>query len=209
MFAVGVIPAIRRATWTPTLFVALTLAPGSLSIAQEHESDRDASRNELLEAPEGAHEEHSHRNALGFILANTYEAEEQVNFFTVGAEYSRGFTERFDVVFEFEYLPKPNAWIFVAPLVVKVAGELEVFAGPGIEHRSRRASSGEGGEGEHGERAAEGGADNLFLFRFGVGYHFSLGERFFLVPHALLDLVDEQSGVAKAVVYGVNVGFGF
>ena len=159
----------------------------------------------------GSNEEHFHRNEIAFVIANTYEAAEDENFFTLGAEYARLFTERFGVAGELEALPDPNAWIFVVPFLYKVAGELEVFAGAGLEHLSRRSGSGgeEGEGGEHDEHAEESGADNLFLFRVGAGYHIPLGERFVMVPHVAVDFVKEEHEVAKALVYGVKVGFGF
>ncbi len=158
-----------------------------------------------------SNEEHFHRNEIAFVIANTYEAAEGENFFTLGAEYARLFTERFGVTGELEVLPDPNAWIFVVPFTFKVAGELGMFAGAGLEHLSRRTGSGgeEGEGGEHDENAEESGADNLFLFRVGAGYHIPLGARFFMTPHVALDFVKEEHEVAKALVYGVKVGFGF
>ena len=118
------------------------------------------------------------------------------------------------VVGEFEYGPDPNAWVFVAPIEVKLVGELEVFAGPGIEHLSRRNRAASE-RGEHGEETEHGGsedaegADNLFLIRVGAGYHVPLGERFYMFPHVAVDFVNEEHEVAKAVVYGVTFGLGF
>lgn len=124
-------------------------------------------------------EEHEHKNGLAFVAANTYEAEDEANFFTLGGEYSRALTERLGIIAEFEYLPKPNAWVFVVPVKVIVWREHEVFGGPGIEHLSRR-SDGEDEAGGHGETESESGADNLFLVRVGAAYHvpLALGERF-------------------------------
>lgn len=161
------------------------------------------------------HEEHFRPNAVALVVASTYEATEEANYFTLGAEYGRWFTERFGVVGEFEVLPELDAWVFVVPFVFKLAGEFEVFAGMGLEHLARRSRRVEGEElGHHEdlerrERVLESGADNLFLFRLGAGYHIPLGERFFMVPHVALDLIDEEEEVAKAVVYGVALGFDF
>ncbi len=187
----GVQPLTRCSRWlfAPALVVGLS------------------SSNAWAQHEEAAHQEHFHRNSVGFLIANTYEAEGKVNIFTIGGEYSHWFTERFGISGAFEYGPQPNAWVFVAPFAFKVAGELEVFAGPGIEHLSRRAHGHE--EEAQGEVSGEGGGDNLFLFRVGVGYHIPLGERFYMLPSVALDFVNEESEVAKAVVYGVTFGLGF
>jgi hypothetical protein len=187
------------------------LVPG---MASAQEPTEPAGQAEPVEHAEEF--EHDHKNSLGFLVANTYEAEGDVNIFTIGGEYQRSLTERFAIQGVFEYGPDPNAWVFVAPFVFKVVKELEVFAGPGLEHLSRRPEHhSEVEEIEmHGPEAPaeppeEEDVDNLFLFRVGTGYHVPLNERFFLVPHVALDFVDEEHEVAKAVVYGVTIGFGF
>ena len=52
-------------------------------------------------------------------------------------------------------------------------------------------------------------AQNLFLMRVGAAYNFHLGGRLSLVPNVRLDLVSEEHGWTKAVVYAVNFAIEF
>jgi hypothetical protein len=177
--------------WPLTAFVmGVGLTPSAS--AQEHGSEASG------------HEEHFHRNELALVLASTYEAGEEKNLFTVGGEYERRFTSRLGAGATFEHLSEVGGWVFIFPITFRVYRELKLLAGPGFEHQSRRPE-------EHGDVPGEvgGEAENLFLFRIGVHYGFELGERYSIVPGIELDWIDEEHGVARALVYGVNLGVAF
>jgi hypothetical protein len=185
------------------LLASCLLAPTTW--AQEH-----------VEHSSEAHEEHFHRNELALILASTYEAEESKNVFTIGGEYERRFTPRFGVAVTVEILDSIDARVLVFPVTIRVVRDLKVVVGPGWERLSRRHSSEEDEdphadphEESHESEPAESGAENLFLFRFGVHYGFEFGGRYSITPGIDLDLINEEHGVAKAVVYGVNFGIAF
>ena len=150
--------------------------------------------------------EHAHPNEVGLIVAGTYEAADAHNLFTLGVEYQRRITDRISVAGAFEYLPSADAWIVVFPATFRIAGGLKAFAGPGLEILSRRAP-----EGGQETRNSSGGqqAENLFLVRVGVGYHFPLGGRLSLVPNVSFDFVNDEHGWTEAVVYAVNFAIGF
>ncbi len=85
----------------------------------------------------------------------------------------------------FEHLPDVDGWVFAFPVTFKVYRNLKLLAGPGFELESRRPES---------------GTDNLFLFRIGAQYGFEIRERYSIVPAIELDWIDEEEGVAKAVI---------
>ena len=149
--------------------------------------------------------EHFHRNELALVLASTYEAEKGKNFFTIGGEYERRLTSRFGISATVEHLSDVDAWVFVFPVTIRLVRGLKFMIGPGFEHLSRRASL-EGHEDPHESSPesspAEEGADKLFLFRFGVHYGFEFGGRYSITPGVDLDLINEEHGLAKAIVYG-------
>lgn len=75
--------------------------------------------------------------------------------------------------------------ILVVPLVYRFEGSgWRLLAGPGAERR-------------HGKTE--------FLFRAGAAYEFELGGRWALKPEVVVDFVDGE----QALVYGVNIGYGF
>lgn len=162
-----------------------------------------------------SHEEHFHRNELALVLASTYEAEENKNLFTIGGEYERRFTPRLGVAVTVEFLDSNDARVLVFPVTIRVVQGLKFLVGPGWERKSRRSS--EEHEDPHADPHAdshegdpvENEADNLFLFRFGVHYGFEFGGRYSITPGIDLDLISEEHGVAKAIVYGVNFGIAF
>lgn len=179
--------------------------------AQSHGSDPE--QHTQGEPPHSqSHQSHFHRNELALVLASTHESEEDENLFTIGGEYERRFTSRVGLTAGFEHLSEVDGWVFVFPLTVRIAGGLKALAGPGFEHLSRRPTLG-GHEVGHSETSeehpVESGADNLFLFRIGAQYAFEIGERFSVAPGIALDFIDEEHGVAKAVLYGVNLGIAF
>ena len=155
-----------------------------------------------------SHEEHFHRNELALVLASTYEAEQSKNIFTIGGEYERRFTPRFGVAVTLELLDSIDARVLVVPVTIRVVQGLKVVVGPGWERLSRRHSSA-GNEDPHEESHESEKAENLFLFRFGAHYAFEFGGRYSITPGIDLDLINEEHGVAKAVVSGVNFGIAF
>jgi hypothetical protein len=163
-----------------------------------------------------SHEEHFHRNELALVLASTYEVEHSKNLFTIGGEYERRLTPRFGVAATVEFLDSIDARVLVFPVTVRVVRGLKVVVGPGWERKSRRPSS-EGHEDPHDTQhedshagdPVESGTENLFLFRFGVHYGFEFGGRYSITPGIDLDLISEDHGVAKAILYGVNFGIAF
>ena len=92
------------------------------------------------------------------------------------------------------------------------AGRL--FAGPGLEIKTRRP--GEEGEPEGGHGIAQETVepmpekeDNLFLWRFGAAHVFPVGKRYAVAPHVELDLVREDGQWVEAVVFSLSIGFDF
>jgi len=161
-----------------------------------------------------AHEAHGeelhHHNALGIVIGGTYESEEKDTFLTLGAEYERLFNRRFGVVLGVEYISEVDAWVLVTPFVYRHGSGLRLLTGPGLELKTRRRG------GEHG-REPSGGLENrlppreenLFLWRFGVGYNFEVGERYSIAPAVDFDYVREDGHWVEAIVFAVTVGFDF
>ena len=212
---------------TPGAMVLFAVALGASPVwSQEHEPpESDTEEHQAAHDPTEEHDEAGghglhYRNALGLVLGGTYESEEKDTFFTVGLEYERLFNEQFAILLGVEHITDVDAWLFVAPLAYRHDSGLRLFAGPGLELKTRRphqeeeAGHGESAEGEAGttentEGSGSGERENLFLMRFGAGYNFALGERFTLLPALNLDLVREEGHWVEALVFTVTLGFEF
>jgi hypothetical protein len=174
--------------------------------AQEHAAPHEP-------AAHAAHgKEHFHRNFLGILIGGTYESEEKDTFFTLGVEYERLFNPRFAVVLGVEYISEVDALVLVAPFVYRHGSGLRLFTGPGLELKARR----HGADPEpHGEGAAVPGdrlpseEENLFLWRFGLGYNFGISERYTIAPAVDFDFVREDGHWVQAIVFAVTFGFDF
>ena len=203
----------RLAAPTAALLLGCLLGPATLGRAQEH-AGRDA--DEAHEAAEGheAHGEEHARNALGIVLGGTYESEEEDTFFTIGVEYERLLNPKFAVLLGVEYITEVDALVAVLPFAYRHASGWRLLAGPGIELKTRRPHLEREHEGGHGiaEEIVDrlpGEEENLFLWRFGVGYNFEVGERYAIAPHVDLDFVREDGHWVEAVVFSVSIGFDF
>jgi hypothetical protein len=164
------------------------------SHAQEHPE------SQIERSEEG---EHTHENALALFLGGTNAKNE--THFTAGLEYERELTHRLALQGVAEHLSDPGAFVFLAPIVLRPAGELHVLAGPGFETTSRHVD--EHSAGGHGE--VEEGNETSFVWRVGAGYKIRVGERTFLLPNMDLDFVRKEGSWEKAFLLGVSVGFGF
>ena len=200
----------RIATRAAFLSMATWLAASSAG-AQDHPPPAEQAAHEASEAPG---EEHFHRNALGIVIGGTYESEEEDTFFTLGVEYERLFSPRFALVLGVEYISEVDAVVLVAPFVYRHGNGWRLSTGPGLELKTRRQEP----EREHGgeldlaavlEDSLTRKEENLFLWRFGIGYTFEIGERLELAPSVNLDLVRESGHWVQAVVFVVAIGFGF
>jgi hypothetical protein len=155
-----------------------------------------------------------HPNEIALFLGGTYESEEEESFFTIGGEYQRLFTPRAGISAAFEHIHDVDALIVVGTFTYRPFASLKLTAGPGLELKSRRPGE-HGGEEEPGGHTdsssteAGEGNDSLFLWRFGVGYVFELGERFSLTPGVSIDLVREEGHWVSALVFGATFGVGF
>lgn len=129
------------------------------------------------------------KNELSAIVAGTHE--DGTTFFTLGVEYERDLSEPFavSVIGEAVLEGESREGLVVVPLVLKPWRGLKLLAGPGFERSKDDGTS--------------------FLFRWGVGWGFELGERFSLVPTVELDLVNGSDGVEEVLVFGASVGFSF
>ena len=207
----------RLTTRTAIALTCLCVAAAAAR-AQEHAGPEPGAEDAhatpaAAEAHEGHGEEHA-KNALLLVLGGTYEGEEKETFFTIGGEYERLFNPKFAVVLGVEYITEVDAVVAVLPFVYRHGSGLRLFTGPGLELKTRRPHV----EGEHegGHGVAEdvvdrlpGKEENLFLWRFGVGYNFPVGERYAIAPHLDLDLVREDGHWVEAVVFTVSIGFDF
>ncbi len=200
----------RIATRAAFLSMATWLAASSAG-AQDHPPPAEQAAHEASEAHG---EEHFHRNALGLVLGGTYESEEKDTFFTLGVEYERLFSPRFALVLGVEYISEVDAVVLVAPFVYRHGSGWRLLTGPGLELKTRRQEP----EREHGgepelaavlEDSLTRKEENLFLWRFGVGYNFSIGEKYAIAPTVNLDFVREGGHWVEAVVFAVSVGFDF
>ena len=109
----------------------------------------------------------------------------------------------------------------MAPFVYRHGSGLRLLTGPGLELKTRRplleeleeeVGHAEGPEGESGSleetgNRVRGKEDNLFLWRFGVGYNLALTERLVLAPFVNFDLVREEGHWVEALVFTVTLGF--
>lgn len=190
--------------------LALLLVAASPSWAQEHAgADTDTA-----EAHEGHGEEHP-KNALGLVLGGTYESEEEDTYFTIGVEYERLLSPRFAVFVGAEYITEVDAFLLVVPFAYRHPSGWRLLAGPGLEletrrpHAEREPPEGGPGVGEEIVDPLPGKKENLFLWRFGTGYNFEVGERYAIAPHVDLDFVREDGHWVWAFVFTVSVGFDF
>jgi hypothetical protein len=186
--------------------------------AQEHAGPEPGTEEaHAAHGPAEAHEAHAEghpKNFLGIVLGGTYESEEEDTYFTMGGEYERLLSPRFALVLGVEYITEVDAWIAFVPFVYRHGSGWRLLTGPGIELKTRRPEPERehGGElgiaGEIGERLP-GKEENLFLWRFGVAYNFTLGERYAIAPAVDLDLVREDGHWVEALVFTVSFGFDF
>ena len=189
------------------VLLALGLAPAHLRAADSRpmpdEATIESQESVTADKDSDQGEEVESRNELALVLAGTYETQEEANYFTVGAEYEYRFHPLAGWSGAVEYVTDVGSWVFVFPVVLHPAGGLKILAGPGLEHKSRRRSESSEDDEDSGN------AENLFLFRIGVNYAFEFGGWYSIVPALELDFVNEDDGVAKALVYGMNFGISF
>ena len=148
---------------------------------------------------EGGHPGIHHRHHAGiFFGGNHYESE---NGFTVGGDYEYRLHRYVGIGAGGEYVAGDfREGVLVFPVYFHPAGDLRIFAGPGLEHRFAR----EGEEGEaHGEEEMP-ERENNFLFRLGVTYDIFI-KKFAVSPGVSVDFVDGK----QVLVYGVTFGIGF
>ncbi len=156
------------------------------------------------------HEGHEYKNAIGVILAGTWESESESTFFTTGAEYGREITSRLSAFGVAEHLAEIDAWVFVGGVGIhpfgrgSVLAPLAVKTGPGFENKRRP-----GREHEGSESPEEDDSENLFLWRAGLSYMFHTGSRAFVMPAVDVDFVQEEEEWVEAVVFGACMGYRF
>jgi hypothetical protein len=197
-----------KASVLAAAFLACVLAGSQVEAGQEHEASEAATHDDPA-----AQAHHEHLNEIAVVLGGTYESEEKETFFTWGLEYERMLNRRVGVSLVGERITKVDAFVFVAPFVYRPLPALKLVAGPGWELKPRRPGGGHGDEGAaHGHESEseteQQGDENLFLWRFGVGYSFHLGKAV-VTPAVNLDLVREHGRWVEAVVFDVSIGFGF
>jgi hypothetical protein len=145
-------------------------------------------------AQHAAHGGHVHQNEAALTVAGTWENETDEASLTLGAEYERRFTNVVGLVLEAEYVVDPEAWVVVAPLVVRPGGGgFKLVAGPGLENKNVEAH----------------GRDTFFLFRIGAGYGAEFAGRYAVTPFVNVDLVREHGEWVRAIVAGVTLGVAF
>ena len=140
------------------------------------------------EEAHGAHDESEHhRNLVEFLIGNTYEDADDgsENGFTVGVSYERRISGLLGVGAFYEYAAGDfDKWSIGVPLFIHPYKGLRFQVAPGLEHRQ--------------------GEDELLL-RTGVGYEFSLSDRWMMMPELAIDFVDGD----ESLVFGLVFGFGF
>jgi hypothetical protein len=198
-------PAIKRFVAAMAFSVAVFGLIPCPVLGQSSKEHSDAEHHEGSE--------HHHLNELSLVVGGTYESEEAKTYFTVGVEYARWLTPHVSASVLVEHIGDVDAWVFIAPFHVRPWKSSELFfsLGPGIEHKSRREHSGVH-EGEHNGHETPVNAeqsDNLFLWRIGIGYPFSIGKRLVLTPGIDLDFVRDDGEWVEAVVFDIAIGFGF
>jgi len=165
----------------PATALAAPVRPWAVAVAQSPAAQGGGQSGEN-QASEGAGGEPERRNEIALLLGGTYQEEE--NYFTIGLEYQRTFSDRLDVAVAVEHLSGKDSWVYVFLAKFRVYKGIKLLAGPGFER-------------EHGE--------NDFLFRIGGGYGFEFGERYSFVPSLELDFIGRDT----ALVYGATLGVGF
>jgi hypothetical protein len=159
--------------------VILLLGMGTALGAQEHEGE----------------EEHHRPNVFAVFLGGAAhlasDGHESENGGAIGLEYARHLSDRFKLgaVAEWASSERSRNFVFVVPVLLRVAGDFFLVAGPGIESVP--------GEGEEGDETA-------FLARFGAVYEIELGG-FVIGPQLNADVSDGR----WTLIYGAAFAIAF
>lgn len=134
---------------------------------------------------------HSHHNHLAVFIGNTFQIEHSSNAFTVGLDYMYFFpkSEHWGIsAFGETIMADHTEWLLGIPAIYKFKKGFWLRGGPGIELAKDHHND----------------IEYYFLMRLGGGYDFHL-KKLTLSPSIDFD------GLRKhpALVFGLNVGFGF
>ena len=129
--------------------------------------------------------EPTHRHHVALFAGGTYHSKKSENGGAVGLEYEYRFHENLGVgaVLEGNIGIKDDPIVLAVPFTLHPYRGLRLLAGPGFEFK----------------RAEE------FLFRFGIGWDFHVGEHLVLTPLFTGDLVDGNANYN----YGLALGWAF
>lgn len=138
---------------------------------------------------EEQHHEFPHHH-LAVFVGGGFERDDsghQENGRAIGVVYEVQFREKWGIGAAIEELSGDDfhrSWALAIPLSYHPNERWRFFAGPGLET----------------------GEKDKFLMRAGIGYEFSLSERWTASPEFLVDFVE---GGAKTYLLGVAIGYGF
>jgi len=127
---------------------------------------------------------------LAFFVGGGFERDShghEENGYALGVVYELKFQEKWGIGAALEELSGDDihrSWAAAIPLSYHPNEKWRFFAGPGLET----------------------GKKDKFLMRVGMGYEFSLNERWSASPEFLVDLVE---GGAKTYLLGIAIGYGF
>ena len=178
--------------------------------AIEHDEHGEAAAHDGEGAHSGHHDRSHLKNEFAVFLGATDE-EGHATQFTWGFDYKRRVADRVAVGAFMDHAGGDLRNSLVGALVVWwPVGNLELYAGPGIEFHDGRNQDGDGGDGGHDghDEEGHGGPDanaTYFAFRIGAGWDFHIGQNYGIVPTVALDLVDGE----QVWVYGIAATYGW
>ena len=175
----------------------------------EHETHGEAASHE----EHSSHHDRSHiKNEFALFLGATDEHGHDTQF-TWGFDYKRRIADRrmaLGAFFDHAGGDLRNT-VLGGLFVWWPVGNLELYAGPGVEfHNGRNQDGGTGDEGHEfkSEGGEHGGADpneTYFVVRVGVGWDFHVGSSYGIVPTVAVDFVDGE----EVWVYGLAATYGW
>jgi hypothetical protein len=138
---------------------------------------------------EEQHHEYPHHH-LALFAGGGFERDShghEENGYSLGVVYELKFREKWGIGAAVEELSGDDthrSWAVAIPLSYHPNEKWRFFAGPGLET----------------------GEKDKFLMRVGIGYEYSLNERWSASPEFVIDFVE---GGAKTYLLGIAIGYGF
>jgi hypothetical protein len=176
----------------------------SSNVFAQHDDTKQAETHDSGSEEHGAH---FHPNHFAIFTGGTTElVHDKDTNFTLGADYTRRFTESGRVgigVFGEVIFAKHTEYLVGIPLYVYPTNNFWLRAGPGLEiykEKSHSASQSASEMAEGGKKETKTG----FLIRTGLGYSFEVGG-FQIVPSVDVDFLRNKT----SLVWGVNFTKGF